>query len=117
MGRPNCSIAVNGSWWRPTISLPKIRSDGDRSTGAAIAKVTMTASAVTAPTSAARALIRHHRDDDHQRTGKGPRPDIAHVRGETGVANDEMQPGEYRDLRQAEQREPCRERLPLQDGE
>ena len=48
IGRANCSITVNGSWWRPTISIPNIRSDGARRTGAAITTVTIVASAETA---------------------------------------------------------------------
>ena len=33
-GRPNCSITVKGSSWRPTIAIPNTRSDGARRTGA-----------------------------------------------------------------------------------
>ena len=66
MGRPNCSMTVKGSWWRPTISIPNTRSDGARRTGAAIAAVTIAARAETATTSATRPRNVHHRGDDQQ---------------------------------------------------
>src|SRR5687768_12782997 len=90
-GRPNCSITVNGSWWRPTVSMPNRRSDGARRTGAASSAVTVVASAATATISATRPAKVDYRGEDQHRTGDRPAADIAHLRDEAGVAGEGLQ--------------------------
>ena len=91
MGWPNCSITVNGSWWRPTVAIPKSRSDGAMSTGAASAAVSTTASAETATTSAARAVIPHHCHNQQKRGGERPGPDVPDVGREAGIPDHDEQ--------------------------
>src|SRR6185436_2936573 len=105
MGRSNCSIIVNGSWWRPTISIPNIRSEGARSTGAAMIAVSRRASADTEATSAARAVIRHHCCQKKQRPGERPGAHVAHLRHETAVAGHTVEHREDGDLRKREHRQ------------
>src|ERR1700730_3581485 len=109
-------MTVNGSWWRPTVSMPKIRSDGARSTGAAMASVRMSAMADMAATSATRPVIRHQGNDKKERRSERPGADVAHMRRQTGVADHEVQRSEYRDLGEAQQREAGHKRLPV-DGD
>src|ERR1700687_4300044 len=90
IGRSNCAITVNGSWWRPTISMPNTRSDGARRTGAPIANVTTTARAETAATSATRPRNVDHRGDDQQGAGNRPAADVAHVRRQCRVAGESV---------------------------
>src|SRR6476469_7245336 len=99
-GRPKCSIAVTGSWWRPTSAMPKTRSDGARSAGRAMASASAVAITEIAAASAARPVMRHQGCDDEERTGQGPGTDVPHVRGRAGVADHEVECGESCDLRQ-----------------
>src|SRR6185503_8337593 len=80
----NCCITVNGSWWRPTISAPKMRSDGARTTGAAITIVTRRAAAAAASASAAWRRNVHHRGNDQSRPEQRPGANIAHQRRQAG---------------------------------
>src|SRR5450830_1778616 len=91
IGRPNCSITVKGSWWRPTISIPNTRSDGTRRTGAAIITVMIVASADTAQTSATRPRNVDHSGDNQKRTGNRPAADVAHMRRQPGIARQGVQ--------------------------
>src|SRR5688572_32998245 len=88
IGRSNCAMTVNGSWWRPTISIPNTRSDGARRTGAAITTVTVAARARTPTTSATRPANVNHRGDDQQRGRHRPPTDVAHVRGKLRVGGE-----------------------------
>src|SRR4029077_3957806 len=117
MGRPNCSITVKGSWWRPTISMPNIRSDGARKTGAAIATVTIAASVETATTSATRGRNVHHRRNNQQRTDHRPAADIAHVRGQARRGGQDMQGQQTCRLRELEHCEPDEEAPPADRDE
>src|ERR1700674_3290648 len=106
IGRPNCSITVNGSWWRPTISVPNTRSDGARRTNAAIDTVTIAAMAKTAATSAARPDTVDHRGEDQHGARNRPAADVAHVRRQAGVGREQVQRQNYRRLREDERRQP-----------
>src|SRR6188508_89492 len=97
--------------------MPKIRSDGARSTGAATTSVRTSAIAETAATSAARPRIGHHGDDDKERSGERPCADVANVGHEPAVAHQEMQGREDDSLREPEQREAGHERPPVEDHE
>src|SRR6476660_6921586 len=93
--------------------MPKIRPDGARSTGRAMASASAVASAEIAATSAARPVMRHQGCDDEERTGQGPGTDVPHVRGGAGVANHEVECGKSCDLRQPENAEPGGDTLPV----
>src|SRR4029079_3144467 len=100
----NCCITVNGSWWRPTISSPKIRSDGAPMTGAAMA-CGMSRAAPNAPcaSAASRRKMDHH---GHNQRGTEQRPgaNVAHRRHERRVG-EHPQRGADRDLHEGEKRE------------
>ena len=105
IGRPNCSITVNGSWCRPTISIPNTRSDGARSTGAATTAVMIAARAETATTSATRPANVDHGGKNQERAGDGPAADVAHMRRPTGVSGHGVQRQQANRLRELERRE------------
>ena len=113
----NCAITVNGSWCRPTISLPNTRSDGDRSTGTAMARVTISAHTETPATSAAAPVIRHHSQHQNEGARDGPRAHVAHVRQQSAMVANKMQHREQRDLRERQKREARHERPQLEHGE
>src|SRR5579862_4533994 len=66
--------------------MPNTRSEGARRTGAAIAAVTIAATARTTPTSAMRPRTVDHRGGYEQRAGDGPAPHVANMRRESGGA-------------------------------
>src|SRR6266545_1030717 len=115
-------MTVNGSWCHPTISMPKIRSDGARKTGAAMTSVTIVATTEMAATSrhldsttrevscrpvpTDRSAERHECHQDEEETDHGPRADVLHVQRDARVASEEMQGAQRRHSHQFEQHEP-----------
>src|SRR5579862_2932618 len=91
--------------------MPNTRSEGARSTGAAIATVTIVAIAMTAANSAARRLKVHHRGNDQQRAGNSPPAHVADMRRESRVAC-EMQRNQTNRLARAKSRESSQEAPP-----
>src|SRR5450759_1645736 len=138
----NCCMTVNGSWCRPTISMPKSRSDGARSTGAAMTSVTSRATAEMVATSRGRdplparasaigaASCRrrgrggpaeqpvevHDSHDDEEWADHGPRAHVAYVGREAGVAGKDVQGHQGRHLDQLEERQAGQEAPPA-DGD
>src|SRR4030088_768205 len=98
------------------MSVPKTRSDGAYSTGAAITSVMIVVSAETATRSATRPRNIDHRGEDESRTGDGPSADVAHVRRQVRVAGEGVERDQAGRLRQTENREPGEETLPA-DGD
>src|SRR6202035_5829484 len=92
--------------------MPNTRSDGARSTGAAIATVTIPARARTAATSAARPGNVDHRGDDQHGPGNCPGPDVGDARREAGVAGEALQREQPCRLRELEDREAGEETPP-----
>src|SRR5687767_11006981 len=97
--------------------MPKTRSEGARRTGAAIARVTTTAIAETAPTSATRRGNVDHRGENQHGAGNRPPADVAHVRREASVGGQGVQGEQTCRLREPENREPGDEALPANGGE
>src|SRR5258708_2207997 len=92
--------------------MPNTRSDGARSTGAAIATVTIRASAETAATSAALPRIGDYRGKDQRWSRNRPAPHVTHVNRQARVAGEGVQRHEARCLRQPEHCEPDEETPP-----
>src|SRR5688500_18503861 len=97
--------------------MPKMRSDGARSTGRAIAIVTIAAAAVTPNRSTAWLRKSLYCGKDEDRTSDRPAADVAHVRRQPSVCRQRGQREQPRRLRQAEHGEPCEYALPRNRGE
>src|SRR3954469_5575850 len=105
-------MTVNGSWWRPTISSPKIRSDGARMTGPEMTIVTSRAAPTTGSASAACRRKMDHRGYDQRRTEQRPRANVAH-RWHQRRVREQPQRGADGDLHGGEKRETERQRRPV----
>src|ERR1035437_4341646 len=133
----NCCMTVNGWWCRPTMSVPKILSEGTWSTGTAMTSVTTMAIARTAATSRGRDHVSargspidtascdrghggpaaqppgvRHGHHDEERPDPRPRAHIAHVRREASVAGEDVQGHQGRHLGQPEESQAGQEAPP-----
>src|SRR4051812_45439606 len=111
-GRANCCMTVNGSWCRPTMSAPKMRSEGARTTGAAISSVSSAATTATPAASAAcRRKVDHPGNQEH-RGDQRPPPDIADHRRDPGIRKTQLPGAVDAHLTPPKQARPTREPCP-----
>src|SRR5579871_6927908 len=94
------------------MSIPNTRSDGARSTGAAITPATIAAIAETEMMSAARRDTMSHSHHNQQRAGNGPPANVAHVREHASVHADGVNRQQTGDLCELERGEPGDEPSP-----
>src|SRR5687768_3355770 len=116
IGRSNCCITVNGSWWRPTMAVPNTRSDGARRTDTAITTVMAVATAETPRTSARRPDTGDYRGKDQNRRRDSPSADVAHVCRHSCMEREDLQREQPCRLGEPEDREP-RDEAPPAGGE
>src|SRR5581483_2592502 len=94
------------------MSIPKMRSDGARSTGAAMTAATIAAMADTDRRSAARRNTMSQSNHNRQRDGDSPPANVAHVREHAAVHADGTNGQQPADLCQFERGEPGGEPRP-----